>query len=309
MKKTLIAIGLMLAVITMTAAQGPYKVQYSTNKYWAENGTIRTDGWLESYGNGRDGGNGLRLYYQSDTSATMQLTSAGAFSFSAAISASNITNSGLTATRVPYASTGGLLVDASAFTYTTATGNLTSTLYNSLTLASAATGFTIAGGTSSKTLTLDTDLTASAVAPLASPTFTGTVTLPTGLSGFVKASSGVVSASTIVDGDVPSALTGKSVNGATIYTASGAVLADGVLTTTIPSTVAGILCVSETTAKQAYFPMAADVVGATLVVNAAYAVTKDNALTINVYVEDSVVKIQNKTAATINVKVSTAYLN
>jgi hypothetical protein len=49
-----------------------------------------------------------------------------------AISCANLTDAGLTITRVPYASTAGLLIDNSAFTFVTATGLLSST---SLTLA------------------------------------------------------------------------------------------------------------------------------------------------------------------------------
>ena len=44
-----------------------------------------------------------------------------------AITGTNITDSGLTITRVPYVSTGGLLIDSSVFTFTTATGLLTTT--------------------------------------------------------------------------------------------------------------------------------------------------------------------------------------
>ncbi len=65
-----------------------------------------------------------------------------------------LTITGLTATRVPYISTGGLFVDSSAFTFTTGTGNLAATTFNELTLTKATTGFTVAGGTTSKTLTV-----------------------------------------------------------------------------------------------------------------------------------------------------------
>ena len=53
--------------------------------------------------------------------------------------------------------------------------NIWATLVNALTLTAQATGFTIAGGTTSKTLTVDETATLSAKANLASPTFTGTV--------------------------------------------------------------------------------------------------------------------------------------
>jgi len=65
--------------------------------------------------------------------------------------------------------------------FTTPTlGVATATSLNALTLTSQATGFTVAGGTASRTLTVDATVSTSALAPLASPTFTGTVTIPTG---------------------------------------------------------------------------------------------------------------------------------
>ncbi len=57
-----------------------------------------------------------------------------------------------------------------------ATGPVTVTTINSLTPTSLATGFSIAGGTTSRTLTVDATVSTSALAPIASPTFTGTVT-------------------------------------------------------------------------------------------------------------------------------------
>lgn len=56
--------------------------------------------------------------------------------------------------------------------------NVWTVLVNALTLTAQATGFTIAGGTTSKTLTVDEDVTMSAKANLASPTFTGTPAAP-----------------------------------------------------------------------------------------------------------------------------------
>jgi len=52
------------------------------------------------------------------------------------------------------------------------------TTLNALTLTAQAVGFTIAGGTTSKTLTVDETVTLSAKANLASPTFTGTPAAP-----------------------------------------------------------------------------------------------------------------------------------
>ena len=60
----------------------------------------------------------------------------------------------------------------------TGVGSLSATSLNALTLTAQAVGFTIAGGTTSKTLTVDASASISALAPLASPTFTGTVTIP-----------------------------------------------------------------------------------------------------------------------------------
>jgi len=54
---------------------------------------------------------------------------------------------------------------------------LTVTTINALTLAAGAVGFTIAGGTTSKTLTVDETVSMSDKAPKASPVFTGDVTL------------------------------------------------------------------------------------------------------------------------------------
>jgi hypothetical protein len=89
-------------------------------------------------------------------------------------------------------------------------GAITPTTVNGLDLDALAVGFSIKGGTTSKTLTVPLDATVSGTntgdqdlsgyAPLASPTFTGTVTLPTGLSGIAKLTSGVVSAITPLAG-------------------------------------------------------------------------------------------------------------
>jgi hypothetical protein len=50
---------------------------------------------------------------------------------------------------------------------------LTGKTYNALTLSALATGYSIAGGTASRTLTVDETVSISAKAPLASPVFTG----------------------------------------------------------------------------------------------------------------------------------------
>jgi hypothetical protein len=93
-------------------------------------------------------------------------------------------------------------------------------------------------------------------------------------------------------------------NLASAYAASDAALAaDGVLVTTIPAGVVGIVFIKEATALNQYFLMTPTAVGGALMTNAAYAVTKDNGTTINVYVESGVVKVQNKTASAINIKV------
>ena len=67
------------------------------------------------------------------------------------------------------AGSSGILTTNSAFVAST---------FNELTLTKQATGFTVAGGTTSKTLTVDATVSTSALAPLASPTFTGTATIP-----------------------------------------------------------------------------------------------------------------------------------
>lgn len=59
---------------------------------------------------------------------TVGATTPAAGTFTSLV-ASSFTNSGLTATRVPFASTGGLLADSSAFTFITGTGQLTATSY------------------------------------------------------------------------------------------------------------------------------------------------------------------------------------
>lgn len=82
-----------------------------------------------------------------------------------------------------------------------------------------------------------------------------------------------------------------------------ALAADGVLVTTIAAGSVGIVMVKEVTALNQYFLLTPTTVGDTLMTNAAYSATKDNALTLNVYVEGGVVKLQNKTALAINVKV------
>lgn len=56
---------------------------------------------------------------------------------------------------------------------------ITCTTINALTLAAASVGFTISGGTTSKTLTVDETVAISDKAPKVSPTFTGAATIPT----------------------------------------------------------------------------------------------------------------------------------
>jgi len=205
----------------------------------------------------------------------------------------------------------------------------TSGLSYALTGTPTYTSVTVSGGTASTALTLnaskaitsssttDTELgyvhnVTSAIqtqidakAPAASPSFTGTVTLPTSLTGYVKASSGTVSAGSIADADLPS-----TIKGASIYNASNAALAaDGVLTTTIPAGVVGIVMIKEATALNQYFLMTPTAVGGALMTNAAYTATKDNSSTINVYVDSGVVKVQNKTAGAINVKIGLVGFN
>ena len=223
-----------------------------------------------------------------------------------------------------------------------ADGDLPATI-KGLTLAPAATGFTIAGGTTSKTFTMDTDVTASALAPIASPAFTGTVTLPTGLSGFVKATAGVVSAAAIADGDLPSALTGKTYNALTPTAAAiGFTLAGGTTSKTLtldedftassnttalaakaPGVVVGedadsdtddvltttwtggygILIVRESTGTEAEFYWCVNATLTAQTAEATFTTTKDNASTYNTYFEGGVLKVQNKVGDNKNIKV------
>lgn len=90
---------------------------------------------------------------------------------------------------------------------------------------------------------------------------------------------------------------------ATELNVNAALAADGVLSTTIAAGSVGIVMVKEATALNQYFLLTPTTVGDALMTNAAYSAAKDNALTLNVYVEAGVVKLQNKTASAINVKV------
>ncbi len=77
---------------------------------------------------------------------------------------------------------------------TTGTGVLTTAAAGTDYLAPSGSGAALTGITESQVTNLTTDLAAKA--PLASPTFTGTVTLPVGLTGLAKLASGVVSTAT-----------------------------------------------------------------------------------------------------------------
>lgn len=161
---------------------------------------------------------------------------------------------------------------------------------NGVTLTSQAVGFTIAGGTAGRTFTLTANSTVDQdLATTASPVHAG-LTL-TAFSGYVKATAGVLSAGSIIGTDISA------------IASNAALAADGVLATTLADTSYGHVYVKETTAKGEIYTYT----GTTLVpltANAAYTVTKDNALTVNVYFEGNVLKVQNKTALAINVKVN-----
>lgn len=73
----------------------------------------------------------------------------------------------------------------SGLTFNATTGNLGSTLFNGLTLASQAVGFTIAGGTSSKTLTVDETVSMSAKTDKLTPTATKTSNYTASANEFV----------------------------------------------------------------------------------------------------------------------------
>jgi hypothetical protein len=116
-------------------------------------------------------------------------------------------------------------------------------------------GFTLAGGTTPKTLTLDTDITASALAPKASPAFTGTVT------------------------DLQSSEADFDVN--------------EVKATGIPAGY-GMVMVAETSTKKSGIFRLEDGTISSISKDASFTITKDNASTINVYYDTDQVKVQNK---------------
>ena len=119
------------------------------------------------------------------------------------------------------------------------------------------------------------------------------------LSGYVKATAGVVSAGAIADADLPATIKGSTIE----KDSNVALAADGVLVTTIAAGIVGIVMVKETTALNQYFLLTPTTVGGALMTNAAYTATKDGAATINVYIDAGVVKVQNKTSSAINIKV------
>lgn len=78
---------------------------------------------------------------------------------------------GSTRYQIDQQTVGYALLASPSFT-TPALGVATATSLNALTLTSLATGFSVAGGTTSKTLTVDVTASISALAPLTSPSFT-----------------------------------------------------------------------------------------------------------------------------------------
>ena len=96
------------------------------------------------------------------------------------LSASSITDTGLTATRVPFATTGGLLTDSAAFTFTTGTGSLGATTFvGALTGNASGSAATVTGAAQPAITSLGT---------LGALNVTGT----TGLAGAVNQSAGLM---------------------------------------------------------------------------------------------------------------------
>lgn len=145
-----------------------------------------------------------------------------------------------------YSDGGGLLTPFSVtptnFTVSSANAKITSAYGN--TTAAAPNVYVASDGSLSRATT--------AIAPAASPTFTGTVTFPTGTGVLHSSSGGVVSSSSVVNADVNAA---AAIDGSKIVAASGSV--SGVVTTgtqTIAGakTLSGITSVTNTTASTAY---------------------------------------------------------
>lgn len=178
-------------------------------------------------------------------------TAAGAMNISQSAGTTLIDNYGPTPTgnygslnfNFRYSDGGGvvtpLTVTPATFTASSTNAKITAAYGN--TTAAAPNVFVASDGTLSRATT--------AIAPTASPTFTGTVTLPTGTGVLHSSSGGVISSSTIVNADVDAS---AAIDGSKIVAASGSV--SGVVTTgtqTIAGakTLSGITTVSNTTAS------------------------------------------------------------
>jgi hypothetical protein len=107
--------------------------------------------------------------------------------------------------------------------FTTPTlGVATATSVNALTLTSAATGFTVAGGATSKTLTMDTTIAVSALAPKVSPSFTTPtlgVATATSINGVTLVAA--TQAQTSATGEI--SISGMTTNGVIIVTGGEAI--------------------------------------------------------------------------------------
>ena len=140
------------------------------------------------------------------------LTTAGAFTTSGAY-ALTLTTTGATNATLPAGNV--TLVDLAS------TQALTGKTYNGLSLTSNATGFSIAGGTTSKTLTASNSLTLAGTdsTTITFPSANLTFTLPAAVNtNLVYPTTGTVN---IVDQSTAQALTNKTISGLTVSTTTG----------------------------------------------------------------------------------------
>ena len=100
MGKKIIGLALLLAVVICAGAVGQH-LFFGPNRYWLDDGTLRTDGVVQSYG----ASNGLKLWYEQATSATLALNSSGQLTLDAPINWAGITPAGTVGSLVTTGST------------------------------------------------------------------------------------------------------------------------------------------------------------------------------------------------------------